>query len=73
MNFLARRQARAELKKLLQDAGFHRAHTRAPDSSALWDYGEDALADRALGMSEDERAKIDKISAWYEKPTTRCR
>jgi len=34
----------------------------------LWDYGEDALAERALVMSEEERAKINKISAWYEMP-----
>ena len=38
-------------------------------ASALWDYAEDALAQRALGMSEDERLQIDTISAWYEMPT----
>ena len=37
-------------------------------ASALWDYGEDALAMRALEMSETERAQIDTISAWYEMP-----
>lgn len=37
-------------------------------ASALWDYGEDALAQRALGMSEEERSQIDTISAWYEMP-----
>lgn len=36
-------------------------------ASALWDYGEDVLADRALGMSERERSQIDAISAWYEE------
>lgn len=35
-------------------------------ASALWDYGEDALAMRALAMSEAERAQIETISAWYE-------
>jgi hypothetical protein len=36
-------------------------------ASALWDYGEDALARRALDTSEQERAQIETISAWYEK------
>lgn len=35
-------------------------------ASALWDYGEDALAMQALAMSDEERAQIDTISAWYE-------
>ena len=69
MNFLSRRQARAELKKLLQGRPDFAVHMpRQLIASALWDYGEEALAERALGMSEDERAKIDKIAAWYEKP-----
>ena len=69
MNFVARRAARAELKKLLQGRPDFTVHTpRHLIASALWDYGEDALAARALAMSEDERVKIDKISAWYEKP-----
>lgn len=37
-------------------------------AAALWDYGEDALAQRALEMSEAERLQIDTISAWYENP-----
>jgi hypothetical protein len=37
-------------------------------ASALWDYGEDALVDRALAMSEEENAQINRISAWYEQP-----
>jgi hypothetical protein len=37
-------------------------------ASALWDYGEDALAHRALRMSEEESGQIDRISAWYEMP-----
>lgn len=35
-------------------------------ASALWDYGEDALAMQALAMSDEERAQIDTISAWHE-------
>jgi hypothetical protein len=37
-------------------------------ATALSDYGEDSLAQRALGMSEEERSQIDRISAWYEMP-----
>jgi hypothetical protein len=37
-------------------------------ASALWDYGEDVLAQRALGMSEEERLQVDMISGWYEMP-----
>jgi hypothetical protein len=37
-------------------------------ASALWDYGEDALAERTLTMSETDRLQIETISAWYELP-----
>ncbi len=35
---------------------------------ALWDYGEDAHVQRALGMTEDEHAKVQHICAWYHVP-----
>jgi hypothetical protein len=58
-----------KLAVLLEGRPQFTVHTpKALIASALWDYGEDALADRALGMSEEERIKIDKISAWYEMP-----
>lgn len=37
-------------------------------ASALWDYGEDALAQRALSMTEEERSQVERISAWYQTP-----
>lgn len=40
-------------------------------AAALWDHGEDAFAQRALGMSEEERLQIAAISAWYEMPEYR--
>jgi hypothetical protein len=40
----------------------------APSAAALWDYGEDALAARAIGMTDDELDSIENISAWYEDP-----
>lgn len=62
-------RAQAELEKLLQGRPNFTVHTpKGLVASALWDYGEDALAERALAMSEEQRVKIDKISAWYEQP-----
>jgi len=59
----------AELDKSLQGRPNFAVHTpKTLIASALWGYGEDALAERALAMSEEERVKIDKISAWYEMP-----
>ena len=58
-----------ELRRLLQGRSNFRVHTpRHLIASALWDYGEDALAQRALEMTEDERVSICKIEAWYESP-----
>ena len=38
-------------------------------AASLWDCGEDALAERALTMSSDEHAAIQRIQAVYEDPT----
>lgn len=38
-------------------------------AACLWDCGEDLLAERALGMSADELAAINRIQAVYEDPT----
>ena len=38
-------------------------------AAALWDYGEDELAARALDMSDTELHDIENISAWYEDPS----
>ncbi|MGN0063701.1 MAG: hypothetical protein ACI379_05620 [Nocardioides sp.] len=70
MRFLGRHRQDAELKKLLRGRRNFTVHTsRSQVASALWDYGEDALAERAIGMNDDELASIEKISAWYEDPT----
>lgn len=37
-------------------------------AQALWDYAEDDLCERALHMTDDDLAKINRISAWYENP-----
>jgi hypothetical protein len=44
--------------------------TSAPLVAAcLWDCGEDALAERALSMTADDLAAIERISAVYEDPS----
>jgi hypothetical protein len=37
-------------------------------AACLWDCGEDALADRALAMTTDDLAAIQRIQAVYEDP-----
>jgi hypothetical protein len=37
-------------------------------AAALWDYGEDELAARAMGVTDAELASVENISAWYEDP-----
>jgi hypothetical protein len=69
MKFLGRHQERAERKKLLRGRPDFKVHTsKSQVAAALWDYGEDALAERAIAMTDDELASIENISAWYEQP-----
>jgi hypothetical protein len=67
---LRRRVEQAELKKLLRGRPNFRVHTsKSLVAAALWDYGEDALAERAIAMTDEDLAKIEAISAWYEDPS----
>lgn len=69
MKVLGSRRARAELNRLLQGRPNFTVHTsKQLIASALWDYGEDALAERALAMAEEDRIQICNIEAWYESP-----
>ncbi len=69
MNLLARHAARAELKKLLRGKpNFNVHNSKSQVAAALWDYGEDELAARAIDMTDAELASIENISAWYEDP-----
>lgn len=55
------------MQRLLQGRPQFTVHTpKHLIASALWDYGEDELADRAMTMTEDERLSICNIEAWYE-------
>lgn len=38
-------------------------------AASLWDYGEDALAERALEMPEADLRAVQRIAATYEDPT----
>lgn len=40
--------------------------SRSSVAASLWDFGEDALAERALTMSDDDLAAIQRIAAVYE-------
>jgi hypothetical protein len=69
MRFPGRHSDRAELKRLLRGRPNFKVHTsKTQVAAALWDYGEDSLAERAIAMSDDELASIENISAWYEDP-----
>lgn len=70
MDLLARRAARAELEKLLRGRPSFQVRTsKSQVAAALWDYGEDELAARAIDMTDAELDGIENISAWYEDPS----
>lgn len=48
--------------------GFRVFTSRGNVAAALWDFGEDDLAERAARMADDELAAIERISAVYEDP-----
>ena len=69
MSWRERRKARAELKRLLEGRpNFGVRTSKGNVAAALWDYGEDALAARAIEMTQAELESIENISAWYEDP-----
>jgi len=60
----------AELRRLLQPRPQFTVHTsKLQIAAALWDYGEDAMSERALSMTDDEQHKINTIKAWFEDPS----
>lgn len=71
MRFLGRSdRSDAELKRLLGGRPNFRVHTsKSQVAAALWDYGEDELAARAISMPDEDLAKIENILAWYEDPS----
>jgi hypothetical protein len=69
MKLPGRNPERAELKRLLRGRPNFNVHTsKSQVASALWDYGEDALAERAIAMTDEDLTSIENISAWYEDP-----
>jgi hypothetical protein len=64
---------RSKLKDLLQPRPQFAVHvSKSLIAQALWDYGEDELFEKALHMTEDEHAKVQRIAAWYEDPSFNC-
>ncbi|MET0865333.1 MAG: hypothetical protein ABWZ98_13450 [Nakamurella sp.] len=58
-----------ELAELLQGRPNFNVYTsKSQVAAALWDYGEDDLAARAIRMTDDQLVGIQHISAWYENP-----
>lgn len=69
MRFMRRGREGKELRKLLRARpNFTVQVSKHLVASALWDYGEDDLAERAVEMTDGELTDIQNISAWYEDP-----
>lgn len=61
---------RTELERPLRGRPNFRVHTcKSQVAVALWDYGKDDLAARAIGMFDDELMSIENIAAWHESPS----
>ena len=59
-----------ELQALMRDVPrFHVYFSKSQAAAALWDYGEDALADRALEMSDVDLGLVQNIAAHFEDPS----
>lgn len=59
---LARRVARRSPRNV------HVLFSSEQVAASLWDYGEDALVDDALGMSDRQMRLVQRIAATYEDP-----
>ncbi len=58
-----------DLDALLRErTGLRVVTSESQVAAALWDFGEDALAARAIAMTTDELTSIERIAAWYEDP-----
>lgn len=69
MSLRSRRRGSGDLRRLLKGRpNFTVATPRHLIASALWDYAEDALAQRALNMTAEEHDQVENISAWYAQP-----
>lgn len=69
MPTLPRCADRAEIRRLLQGKPQSKVLTsKSQVAATLWDYEEDDLAARAIGMSDAELVSIENISAWDEDP-----
>lgn len=61
---------RRELRRLLTPRPqFSVSFSKAQVTASLWDYAEDALATRALTMTDADLLNVQRICAWYEDPS----
>jgi hypothetical protein len=59
----------SELRRLMKARPNFCVHfSRSTLAASLWDYGEDALADRALTMSDADLRSVQAVAANYEDP-----
>jgi hypothetical protein len=49
--------------------GFNVYFSKSQVAAALWDHGEDDLADRALELSDEDLGRIQNIAAHFENPS----
>jgi len=58
-----------ELRRLMQGRpDFTVSFSKSAVAASLWDYGEDALADRALQMTDADLTRIQASASPYEDP-----
>ena len=59
----------SELRRLMKSRAHFQVHfSKSAVAASLWDYAEDALADRALTMSDEDLRSVQTIAAHFEDP-----
>src|SRR5262245_55735649 len=63
-------RATHELQALMSPVPrFNVYFSKSQTAAALWDYGEDALADRALEIGDEDLTRIQNIAVHFEDPS----
>jgi hypothetical protein len=66
----SRAKSRRELRALMRGVPrFSVYFSKSQAAAALWDYGEDDLADRAAEMNDEDLGRIQNIAAHFEDPS----
>lgn len=62
--------ARRELRRLMKPRSNFRVHfSRSAVAAALWAYGEDEHAEKALAMTDEDLLHVQAIASHYEDPS----